>query len=164
MDRNQSKELSQKNNFLLTETYQNIRKEIESNSFPWYLDRATDETSPLQFCHSFLYDNKMSNFISIIYPIMDKLKTNNFFRIKANLNWKTNKIIETGEHVDADNPKLKSSIYFLNTCDGYCRIEDKLFYSKENSLITFNANTIHSGSTTTNSEKRLLINFVYFDD
>ena len=152
------------NNFLPTETFFNIKKQIESNTFPWYLDKATDENSPLQFCHSFLHDKKMSSFISILYPIMEKLKANYFYRIKANLNWKTDKIIETGFHVDSDNPKLKSSIYFLNTCDGYCRIEDTLFFSEENSLITFNSNTMHSGSTTTDSEKRLLINFVYSND
>jgi len=149
------------NNFLPTEVFLNIKKEIESNTFPWYLDNATDENSPLQFCHSFLHDKKLSNFISILYPIMNELKASYFYRIKANLNWKTDKIIETGNHVDSDNPKLKSSIYFLNTCNGYCKVKDKFFHSVENTLITFNSNTTHSGSTTTDSEKRLLINFVY---
>ena len=82
-------------------------------------------------------------------------------RIKANLNEQTDEIIETGYHTDYEDSRLKSAVYFLNTCDGYCKVMNKKIYSVENKIVIFNSNVLHTGSTTTNEKRRILINFIY---
>jgi len=152
------------NNFLPQEIYQNIKDNILSDHFPWFFNEnvLSDRKSTYQFTHTFYVDqNAHSSFCELLKPIMDILKPQNIVRVKANLNPQTEKIIETGLHTDSSNDKLKSAVFFLNTCDGYCKINNKKFFSQDNTMLIFNSNIDHTGSTTTNKKRRVLINIIY---
>jgi hypothetical protein len=149
-------------NLIKKEDLKNIKEILESSNFPWYLNKAVEHLSIMQFTHEFYYrDGTTSKFIETIHPILKKIPACVYFRIKANLNTKTENIIETGDHTDLNDKRFKSSIFFVNDCDGYCRIADEKYYSKSNRLLTFDPDLIHTGSSTTNAKCRLLINFIY---
>ena len=82
------------------------------------------------------------------------------FTSEANLNTQTSKIIETGEHTDEDK-RFTSAVFFLNSCNGYCKIDNKKIKSEDNKMVIFNSNKKHTGSTCTDVDRRMLINFVY---
>ena len=149
-------------NYLPNTVFKNIKEQIEATTFPWYYnDYSTHPNSEPQLVHSFLYKNIPSSYTGILQPILEEIPAQQFLRIKGNLNWQTSKIIETGEHIDSDDSKLKSAIFFINNCDGYCRVGEKIIKSEENKLLIINYNTKHNGTTTTNSKRRIVINFVY---
>jgi len=140
-----------------------IENTLKSNSFPWYYGFAITENNPTtQFTHTF-HDRDMltSNYIDLLKPILKKIPSMIYFRIKANLNPRTQKIEETGEHFDVQDKRLKSAVFFINDCDGYCRVGNEKIYSQKNKLITFDSDTIHTGSSTTNQPCRLVLNFIY---
>ena len=153
-----------KKNFLNLEDYQKIKEEISNDKFPWYFNETSieDENSPFQFTHRFLKNGITSSPINILYPLLSKLKALTFLRINANLNTATNKIIETGEHIDADG-RFKSAIFFLNECNGYCKIGNKKIKSEDNKILIFKSSEKHTGSTCTDSKRRMLINIVYLE-
>jgi hypothetical protein len=154
-----------KKNFLNLEDYQQIKKAITSSEFPWYFNEnslSTDKNSPFQFTHVFLNNGMTNSTVNILNPLLSKLKALTFLRIKANLNTRTSKIIETGEHVDADD-RFTSAVFFLNECDGYCKIGNKKIKSEDNKILIFKSNEKHTGSTCTDSKRRMLINIVYVE-
>ena len=67
-------------------------------------------------------------------------------------------MIETGEHTDIDNKNFLSAVFFLNNCDGYCRIKDKKVYSENNKIVIFNGSNYHSSVTQTDTKQRICIN------
>ena len=149
-------------NLLKKEDLELIQKNLNSESFPWFFGDATSDGKSVQFTHLF-HDRNLntSNYIGLIKPILEKIPAMIYFRIKANLNPKTKKIEETGKHFDVQDKRLKSAIFFVNDCDGYCKIGEKKIFSEANKLLTFNSDEIHTGTSTTNQQSRLVINFVY---
>ena len=101
-------------NYLPNTVFKNIKEQIEATTFPWYYnDYSTHPNSEPQLVHSFLYKNIPSSYTGILQPILEEIPAQQFLRIKGNLNWQTSKIIETGEHIDSDDSKLKSAIFFI---------------------------------------------------
>ena len=78
-----------------------------------------------QFIHVFYADNIARSFYNLINPLVVKLKPKSLQRIKANLNVKTNTIIETGEHTDMADDRFTSAVLFVNDNNGYLRAGDK---------------------------------------
>jgi len=156
-------------NCLSKQVFLNLKETMFSASFPWFFtehcltpEQEKTQVPMWQFGHNFYAENLItSNHYGLLNPIINILKPLSIIRIKANLNTQTEKIIETGLHTDIDDSRFKSAIFFLNTCDGYCRIENEKFFSEENKIIVFNSNLIHTGSTTTNQKRRIVISFVY---
>ena len=154
-----------KKNFLDLKDYQQIKEAISSDEFPWYFNEVsliTDKNSPFQFTHIFLKNGMTNSTINILNPLLSKLKALTFLRIKANLNTRTSKIIETGEHSDEDD-RFTSAVFFLNECNGYCKIGNKKIKSEDNKILIFKSNEKHTGSTCTDSKRRMLINIVYVE-
>ena len=67
-----------------------------------------------------------------------------------------NSFIESEKLQDA-----KTSVYYLNTNNGYTLFEDGKVDSVENRMVTFNLNTKHSGTTATDTKRRVVLNFNY---
>jgi len=158
-----------KNNLLNLNDYQKIKKTMSSANFPWYFNESSlhgevgsgiKEKNIFQFTHTFLQDGIISSNMNILEPLLPELNAVTFFRIKANLNTQTSKIIETGEHTDEDK-RFTSAVFFLNSCNGYCKIDNKKIKSEDNKMVIFNSNKKHTGSTCTDVDRRMLINFVY---
>jgi len=153
-----------KNNFLNLKDYKKLKEIITSDEFPWYFNTTSlpDKKTIFQFTHTFLQDGIISSNMNILEPLLPELNAVTFFRIKANLNTQTSKIIETGKHFDADE-RFTSAIFFLNECNGYCKIGNKKVKSEDNKLLIFKSNEEHTGSTCTDLDRRILINVIYIE-
>ena len=130
---------------------------------------AADSSDKFQFTHTFYKTNRpMSPFYDewydiLFYPIIGEGVLD---RIKANLNVRTLEIIENKFHTDiapATKP-LTTSIFYVNTNNGYTKFEDgTIVESVENRLVTFPVKMKHSGTTCTNKNVRIVINFLYMN-
>ena len=167
-------------NFLGQEDFDSLQQFMMGlSAFPWfYSDRIDfyDDAGKLgnfQFVHTF-YDkpgpttfyNEMDSIINIIQPF-------SISRIKANLLTRTSEIVENSFHVDIEKMKIfkhkgrlikwKTSILYLNTNNGYTEFKDgTIVESVANRFITFPATTLHRGTSCTDQNIRVIINFNYF--
>ena len=151
-------------NFLPADQYYSLKKELHDSHFPWYFnDFSVNKGTHHQFTHTFYRDGKItSDFFSLIEPILKIINPKTLLRVKLNLNAQTSSMIETGMHIDVNNDLAVSSVLFFNTCDGYVRFENgSPIYSEDNKLVTFKSNERHTGSTTTNKKRRLVLNLMY---
>ena len=156
------------NNFLTKEEHEKLKNTLESPTFPWYFIKGkvnkTDKPNlfDYQFVHIFYKDNFVnSDFFDHLNPIIKKLDPLSLVRIKANLNPITNKLIKSEKHSDQDF-ECKTAIYYVNDNDGYTMIEDKKVKSESNKIVLFNSNQKHYGTSSTNCNNRMVINFNYF--
>ena len=153
-------------NFLDFKNFNHLKNLVFSQDFPWtYNEYCIDPPAPQinQFTHVFFWDNVARETYPLVLPIVNKLNPKSIGKIKGNLNLKPEKIMETGVHTDTADERFTSAVYFLNDNNGYCRIGDQKIYSKENSIVIFKSNILHTGSTCTDKNRRILINFVYID-
>jgi hypothetical protein len=96
-------------------------------------------------------------------PFIDNLKPKALVRIKCNLTTRTHEIIEHGYHTDQPFSNFKTGIYYLNDNNGYTKFEDgSKVESVANRYVEFDGNILHTGTTCTNSNYRIVINFNYF--
>ena len=161
-------------NFLKQEEFDKIQKlMMEPSPFPWfYADRIVfdDDVDKFQFIHAF-YDNHMpmSPFSNELDSIVNIIQPFSIVKIRAKLLTRTPNIVENKFHVDIFNiskEKLKqwtTSIFYVNTNNGYTKFEDGTkVKSVANRLVTFPANMKHYGTSCTNENTRVVINFNYF--
>ena len=156
-------------NFLSKDEFKLVQGYLMSADFPWYFNDYTLRPggSGYQFTHTFLsgYNYPFSDFLSILDPIIIKLKPEKIIRIKANLNPQTSIFNKsTGWHIDTNppNPNQKTAIYYINTNNGYTQFKwRRKVKSIENRLVIFDATTKHCGFTCTDKKSRVLINFNY---
>jgi len=166
-------------NFLDSESFKDIQETMMSREFPWYwansvtyTKQAPDNRQPLlcdeiydfQFTHIFFQGNEVrSKYYNNIVPLLNKLECTGVFRIKANLNpIKPRDIVEHEYHVD-NQVTPYTSIFYLNTNDGYTIFKDGTkIESVENRVVTFKTPLYHTGSTCTNQKRRVVINFNYY--
>jgi hypothetical protein len=153
-------------NALKKENFLTIKNTLEGDTFPWYFNKVlyNKVDNNFQFTHIF-YNNFTinSDFYSLIIPILEVLKPLTLIKIKANLLTQEKKIIEHGMHVDYDYKNCKTAVYYVNTNNGYTKFSDgEKISSEENKLLIFNTEEKHTGTTCTDSSKRIVINFNYF--
>ena len=133
------------------------------NYFPWYLGpgKSFEGDGHLQFVHLFFNENKINSpYFKQLDSIIELLKPKTLIRIKANLLSKTNKIIEHPYHIDCKD--CKTAIFYINTNNGFTKFKNnKTIKSEKNKLIKFNSNLEHGGSTCTDTNVRIVINFNY---
>ena len=155
-------------NYLDEEQHLNLKTIMESKNFPWFYTKgkvkSTDdpELFDYQFTHIFYIRNNInSDFFNHLNPILDKLKPLSLIRIKANLNPPTKNIVTSDYHTD-QKFKCKIAVYYLNDNDGYTMIEKEKILSKKNRIVLFTSDSKHFGTTSTNCNNRMVINFNYF--
>ena len=151
------------NNFLKKEDLLKIQSTLLDNVFfPWYLQNGVSVIGDgFQFTHVFYNEKINSGYFDLLKPILDKLKIKKLLRIKANFSAKTHELIEYGHHVDYKN--CTTSIFYVNSNDGYTifKKNNKIIKSEENKFISFNSNLMHAGTTCTDQNYRVVINFNY---
>lgn len=157
-------------NFLNEKDFDELKSNIiDTSNFPWYLSKGinADYDGGRQFYHYF-YDNNSvtSNFFNILNPILKKLKINSLVRIKANLTPKTSSIVEYKYHTDIkfyNDIVCNTSIFYLNSNNGYTLFKNlPNVESIENRFLCFNSNIEHGGTTCTDKDFRIVLNFNYF--
>ena len=110
------------------------------------------------------YDNNLpcSKHFEKLLELLDALEVNALIRAKANLYPNTQKLIEHEVHNDYEFSH-RGAILYLNTCDGYTKLEDGTKVdSIANRVLIFDASTKHCSTTTTNAKARFNINLNYF--
>ena len=162
-------------NFLNKTTFERLKNHIMGSYFYWYcVDRITAESSKdeFQFIHMFYGSPwEMSSDFEALHPILETINPLVLWKIKGNLLTKTRDTIKHGFHFDIepliDNPKKLSQwttpIFYVNTNNGYTEFEDGTkVESIANRMVTFPSNIEHRGTSCTDENKRVVINFNYF--
>jgi hypothetical protein len=163
-------------NFLPKEEFENIKSIFTHWNFPWYyvesvlaydedIKQIENEKLNFQFAHS-IYDEMVaqSDVFYKLKPLFEAIDPFHLIKVKANLNPNSGNIqYEHGMHKDIKaqkNLNLKTAVYYLNTNNGYTKIDstNEKIESVENRLVVFNSNELHTGSTTTDQKNRILIN------
>ena len=150
--------------------------------FPWFYNESIEiteeEKNTFQFTHMFFDSNRpTSRFFGEFESIFEKVYGQCLLgRVKANLLTRTQTIIENSFHSDFDviwragqptNPsdnvkQFSTSILYVNTNNGYTKFEDGTkVESVANRLVTFPANMKHKGTSCTDENVRVVINFNY---
>ena len=89
------------------------------------------------------------------------LDVRSWVRIKANFSPKNYKHIEQDLHIDSNFGDY-TAVYYANTCNGYTYFKNgKKVESVANRMVIFPRDTMHSGTTSTNSYRQV-INFNYY--
>ena len=130
------------------------------NSILYQGDFISDEKYNRQLVHWF-YPKKgpFKDYYEVFKLIPDQLGAKEVIRMKLNCNYPTDKIMDHGFHIDTEEDS-KTSIFYLNTNDGYTKFEDngEIVKSVENRMITFDSSRRHSGSSCTDEYNRLVLN------
>ena len=156
--------------FLPEEEFKKIENNLMGHMFPWFYTYKITESDQkqkhpsfqYQFCHIFFGDHQItSNFFPLLEPVLNKLDAKALIRIKANCIPKTFEIVNHGFHIDMKNNR--TAILFINSNDGYTEFKfGKTVESKRSRLIEFDSNLLHRGSTCTDQQIRVNINFNYY--
>ena len=163
-------------NFLAQVEFDKIHKMIMGSQFTWLFSNSIDfkgDVDKFQFTHNF-YKNAAptSDSIKMLESILEIIQPTAIVRIKANLLTRTPNIIENEFHVDLGDgsgkmpEKLKhltTSIFYANTNNGYTKFEDGTkVESVANRMVTFPTNMKHKGTSCTDEQTRVVVNFNYF--
>ena len=107
--------------------------------------------------------NPNSNYFNLLLPIIEKLKCKSLIKIKINSTNYSTKLFEGSYHTDTKYD-CTTAVYYLNTNNGYTKFKknNKIIKSIENRMVIFNSNLEHLGTNTTNTKRRLVLNFNYF--
>jgi len=151
-------------NFLEPKDLKTIQDLFLGNKIAWNcLDGAVSPNDGnYQFVHV-LYTqySPCSPFFDALGPIWQKLQPCSIVRSKANLNMKTIEHVESEYHTDVDN--CITAIYYVNTNNGYTEFQNGMKVdSIENRIVIFDSNEKHRAVTTTDTARRVVINFNYF--
>jgi len=170
-------------NFLPDDQFNKLRDAILDISgmpskihFPWGLTNIlppdvykSDPIYNIQLNRALYSPSYIDSHLELVNPIIQKINPTLLIRVKANLTMRADKIVVHGYHSDIPNNKVRdiatTSIYYLNDNNGYTEFDtgDRV-ESVANRLLTFPANTMHSGSTCTDAMYRSVINFNYVKD
>ena len=157
------------NNFLSIPDFDKLSQLLLGEDFPWYLKPTIANNrqgiDQYQFVHTFFNIGQphLNNWNPILQPLLDKLKANYIFRIKANCRPRTSNAVLSDYHTDM-NLNQQTAIYYLNTNNGYTKFQDNTLQdvnSVANRLLTFSGGLKHCGASCTDSNYRILLNINY---
>ena len=154
-------------NFLSEKDFKDIRDLFMSFRFPWYYTPVVGEKDEdYQFTFGlYSYTRPLSETYDTLEKIIcdKKIKVAAVCRVKANCSVKTTEHVETGFHCDMPF-ECTTAIFYLNTNNGYTEFEDGTKVDAvANRLVTFPSTLKHRGVTTTDTDRKVLINFNYFE-
>jgi hypothetical protein len=153
-------------NFLSKEIFKKLKDAVMSDYFPWYFNEEVNlrqKDSSFQFTFTFIENGKeecWGEWLDVMKPVLKNIKHKKMNRVKANLLTRTHKVIEHKYHTD--QKEGTTGILYLNKCNGYTIFENgKKVSSEENKYVEFNSNLKHTGSSCTDEQRRVVINFNY---
>jgi hypothetical protein len=154
-------------NFLPINEFQQLQNLIFFEDFPWRIRKSmTNIDKNIYFTYSFFNqgNNTSDYYNSLIKPILNKLKYKAVIEARANMF--LNKLFnKSGWHMDY-NFESTTAILYLNSCNGgtELKINNKIKFIKsdENKILIFPSKTEHRVCTSTDKDRRYIINFNYF--
>lgn len=151
-------------NFLPEEVYKTVNEVMLGQEMDWNFNRGVNRPNDgfYQFTHVFYSNHQpVSRFYPLIQPIIDQINPVAIVRIKANMHIQQPEKIQHGFHYDVDN--CITAIYYVNTNNGKTVFENGMEVdSVGNRLFVFDSNEEHTGTTSTDTLQRCVINFNYF--
>ena len=151
-------------NFLPDDQFSIIESAFTNIKFPWCFVPQINDCERSQLVHEFWnpVEGNISEHNKLMIPFINLLKPSAILRCKANLQPRHDEIIEDPFHVDFNYLSASTSIFYINTCNGYTHFEDGTKVgSVANRLITFPTQTKHGGACCTDAVGRIVINFNY---
>ena len=152
--------------YLPEHEFKQIQDLMMGDMFPWYYNDSMvhDDDGNYTFIHAFYVTDKgiNSDFFNRLGPLLENLKLNKntLKRIKANLNVKTLFHRKTGWHTD--DCGSTTSIFYLNSNNGWTQFKKGgKVESVSNRMVIFDSELEHTGVTSTNENRRVMINFNY---
>jgi hypothetical protein len=163
-----NKEIKEIKNFLTVEDFKKLQDSILNIDFPWRKRESMTKTdNNIYFTHSFFNDGFINSdfyYGPLIKPILNKLNCKAVVEVRANM-FLNKLFINSGWHIDYDYDNI-TSILYLNTCNGgtELKINNKIKFIKaeENKMLIFPSKTYHRVCSSTDSDKRFIVNFNYF--
>ena len=163
-------------NFLDQEEFDKLQDVMLGQfTFPWYYNNfidfedVKDVIDNFMFTHMF-YSNSIptDNSIQFLSSIIKVLNPLVIFKIKANLQTRTPHINENEFHADIGGitkeqiKQWTTSIFYMNTNDGYTEFKNGTrVKSVANRMLSFPTDMEHRGTSCTNENLRVVINFNY---
>jgi len=145
-----------------------IENFVTSSNFPWYYQKhqVEDRKDDPFFSHNFYLDyNFCSPYEKFIEPLLKFIKPTAILNIRMNFLISKKDHYYSAFHTDGFNNQTKhtTSIFYLNTNNGYTELEDGTKISSEkNKLVSFPAFLRHRACSATDKSYRIVINFNYF--
>ena len=159
-------------NFLGKKEFDELQTLMMGVVLPWNYNSMIDlpsDVNKFQFVHVFYNDYGPFPYCDKLNPILETLKASAIIRIKANLLTQTPKIVENIFHTDINyiSKEIKkygtTAIFYVNTNNGYTKFEDgTVIESVANRMVFFSSNIKHTGTSCTDENTRVVINFNYF--
>ena len=155
--------------FLSIPHFDKLSQYLCGPNFQWYLQPTIvnnrEGLDQYQFTHCFYNVAKphLNNWSSILDPVVDTLKAQYIFRIKANCRPRTTQGVLSDYHTDMDLNQ-QTAILYLNTNNGYTKFKDnslKDVKSVANRLVTFYGGLEHCGCSCTDDNTRIVLNINY---
>ena len=162
-------------NFLDQQTFNRLQDFMLGGELTWHYFPAimhrNEITDQFQFVHAFYMKGEpvYNAFLDQLTPILKLIDPMVIYRVLANLRPRTPTIVENEFHVDINDiseeklKQLTTSIFYINTNNGYTKFEDGTkVESVANRMVTFPSNLKHRGTSCTDENVRIVINFNYF--
>jgi hypothetical protein len=154
-------------NFLPIEQFKKLQNLILNLDFPWRIrESMTPDDNNIYFTYSFFNENKINSelYNEYMIPILIKLKCKALIQIRANMS--LNKFFnKSGWHTDY-RLNNTTAILYINNCNGVTefKINEKIKSIKpeENKIVIFSSKIEHRACTSTDVDRRYVINFNYF--
>ena len=163
-------------NFLPDSEFWRVYSEMLGPEFPWFVQLPKDseeaygnglyfhhKNSIVQFSHNIVSEFGTSPWVSLVEPIIKALGAKEVIDIRARMLMKTSKVIPLNWHTDKDLD-CKTAVYYLNSNNGKTIFkEGSEVESISNRLLSFDSQNTHMGTTCSNTDYRVVINFNYYD-
>ena len=154
-------------NFLNKKDFNNIKDFLMNRRLPWYFENVVNRGEGQkygQLSYTFVLEGGILNVpqidFDILKPLLKKIKYKKITRIKANLGLKDSRIVEHAFHTD--QPEGTTGILYINENNGYTKFETgKKIKSVENTYVEFDSTLKHTGTTCTDSARRIVLNINY---
>ena len=155
-------------NFLPNYQFKQLQSLFMESNFPWYNNREIVsglETDLPLLTHTLFgkrepWNGISSGYFNSMQIFINKLKINELYRIKANLNTGTVFHRHTGWHYDIEN--VTTAVFYINSNNGYTKFKKGgKVKSVENRMVIFDSNLEHAGFTCTDENVRVVLNFNY---
>jgi len=163
--------------FLDKNVFANLKSKILADTVPWYCINSVtfNNDNKVSKANTSKFDLTNFYYIHVVYeqhaprstlfeffePVLKALDAHSLLRIKINMYPRTESVHEHLPHFDYIYSN-KACIIYLNSCDGYTKINDNIVNSVENTAVVFDGSTVHNSTTCTNDRFRLTINLNYY--
>ena len=153
-------------NFLPLYQFEQLQSVMMGDNLPWFYNHLINYDNPkdgqYQFTHTFFHEKRngiSSPYLNESWKFFEiKLKVNEWYRIKANLNPRTLFHRNGGYHIDYSN--ITTAVYYVNTTNGYTKFKKGgKVKSVANRIVIFDSNLKHAGMSCTDQPRRVVLNF-----